>query len=155
MSSQWKPEKHSFSGNWQEWTKMEEKQTLPVKQKEAETIPAAKSLYSVLFALTYMYMVYFSLSIAIHSGLEKNTKLILWGVNTCRPCCKYSSAALLFWGSAYILEESSMSQLPLVLRNSAFSRRSIQFLSWQPASPGSSSTFYSVRSRKLFLFNNA
>lgn len=31
----------------------------------------------VLFALTYMYMVYFSLSIAIHSGLEKNTKLIL------------------------------------------------------------------------------
>lgn len=60
---------------------MEEKQTLAVNpegSRDHSNSKVTKTLYKV-FALSYTYTMYFSLSIAIHLGLEKNTKLIFLG----------------------------------------------------------------------------
>lgn len=59
---------------------MEEKQTLAVNPEGSRDHSSSKvTAFCVVLALTYMYMMYFSLSIAIHLGLEKNTKLIFPG----------------------------------------------------------------------------
>lgn len=73
-------QKSSFSGNQQEREKMEEKQTLAVNTEGSRDHSSSKvTAFCVLFAITYMNVMHFSLSIAIHLGLEKNSKLIFLG----------------------------------------------------------------------------
>ena len=81
MSLQRKPEKHGFSGTWQERKERQEKQTLAGNTEGSRDDSSGKlTVFCILFALTDMYMMYFSLSITLPLGLEKDSELIFLGL---------------------------------------------------------------------------